>query len=84
MNKYRVDRVAKDSTICPCGMNSILHIGDNLSKARQYFLVSRSGFDTWNKPDASYGVALSQWNDVKRDYVRIGFKDSYGSIFMTV
>ena len=59
MNKYRVDR--NNSSTVPCGMNSILYIGDNLVEARRQFELALTGFDWWGKVDGSYGVILSQW-----------------------
>lgn len=66
-NTYRVDRV--NSYRVPCGVNSIIYIGDNWEKARRIFAVTRQGTDTWGAPNAAYGVILSMWDDTKRDYV---------------
>jgi hypothetical protein len=82
MNHYRVDRVAEVSDVCPCGMNSILYLGNDMSEARKVFLHSRSGIDTWGKQNKGYGVGLYRWHEKMREYLRIGFKDSHGSVYM--
>ena len=60
MNKYRVDRNNKRHV--PCGMNSIIYLGDNLSEAKRRFQQTLTGFDWWSKVDNNYGVILSEWN----------------------
>lgn len=68
MNNYRVDR--NDSEVrTPCGMNSLLYLGDSWDKARQIFNAADVGLDAWNQPNSRYGVTLSVWNDDKRDYI---------------
>ena len=67
MNKYRVDRV--NSKIVPCGMNSILYIGDSFKQALAVYNRSDIGLDWWNKPNITYGVILSIWDDANREYV---------------
>jgi hypothetical protein len=65
--KYRVDRVTNART--PCGMNSIRYIGDNWNVARALFDRISTGLDTWDQPNADYGVILSVWDESRRDYV---------------
>lgn len=67
MNKYRVDRSNTLST--PCGMNSLLYIGDNWDDARQVYNYVDTGKDAWNQPNDAYGVILSVWSDNLRDYI---------------
>lgn len=64
---FRVDRV--NSMRVPCGMNSIIHISNNWKQARKAFNSSIPGIDKWDKPNTTYGVVLSVWDDNKRDYV---------------
>jgi hypothetical protein len=66
-NKYRVDRNDSTETV-PCGMNSLIYLGDSLSQATKAYMAANTGLDAWNKPNPSYGVTLSKWNDVKNDY----------------
>ena len=61
MNTYRVDRNNRNTV--PCGMNSILYIGDNLVEARKRFELALTGFDCWGKVNSTYGVILSEWRD---------------------
>ena len=67
MNNYRVDR--NDSLIVPCGMNSILYIGDNRNKAISIFKRALIGLDTWCGENHGYGVLFSKWDDKKNDYI---------------
>lgn len=60
MNKYRVDR--NDSKSVPCGMNSIVYIGDNKRKARLTFVESNIGIDTWGQSNPDHGLTLSEHN----------------------
>ena len=60
MNKYRVDRNNKRHV--PCGMNSIIYIGNNLIEAKRRYQQTLTGFDWWSKVDNNYGVILSEWN----------------------
>jgi hypothetical protein len=80
MNTYRIDRATDKRT--PCGMNSIVYIGDNIREARKSFFNTVAGFDTWNKQNADYGILFSKWNIAKCDYVCVGFKDSLGSLYL--
>lgn len=73
MNKYRVDRNNKRHV--PCGMNSIIYIGNDLNEAKRRFQQTLTGFDCWSKVDNNYGVILSEWNGT--DYSII---DSKGNI----
>ena len=57
--KFRVDRA--DSTRVPCGMNSILYLGDSWSEARRVYAHTEPGRDMWNQPNERYGVILSVW-----------------------
>jgi len=67
-NTYRVDR--NDSQVTtPCGMNSLLYIGDSWKKARTIFNQAEPHKDAWNRPNATYGVTLAVWSENKRDYV---------------
>lgn len=59
MSDYRVDRV--DSKHVPCGMNSILYIGNNFNKAIKIFNEAKTGFNQYNEKDESYGVVISKW-----------------------
>ena len=67
MNTYRVDR--SDSLNVPCGMNSILYIGDNRNKAISIFKRALIGLDTWCGENHGYGVLFSKWDDKKNDYI---------------
>lgn len=60
MNTYRVDR--NNAPVTPCGMNSILYIGDNYQQARKVYDAAQTGLDAWGQPNATYGVVLSVWN----------------------
>jgi hypothetical protein len=66
--KYRVD-VSQSPSIVPVGMNSLKYLGDNWDKACGAFFVTPPGINAWNRPDESYGVILSIWDESKRDYV---------------
>lgn len=70
MNTYRVDR--NDCPKTPCGMNSIVYIGDSLGIAKRTFNITRPNIDTWGKEDETYGVVLSRWNG--NDYAVIDYK----------
>lgn len=61
MNRYRVDR--NNDGHVPCGMNSIIYLGDNLSEAKRRFQQTLTGFDCWGKVNSTYGVILSEWRD---------------------
>ena len=66
MNNYRVDR-AMSATV-PCGMNSILYIGDSWREARRVYAATAPGKDAWGQPNDAYGVLLSVWSDNLRWY----------------
>ena len=66
--KYRVDRMHKDETRVPCGMNTIRFYGDNKHKALKCFADENTGIDTWGKLNGHYGIVLSEWNHTNRDY----------------
>jgi hypothetical protein len=68
MNKYRVD-INNNTRIVPCGMTSILYIGDNWESARGVLAQATTGVDSWGNPNSLYGVTLSVWSDDKRDYI---------------
>lgn len=69
MNKYRADRVHKDSAKrVPCGTNSIVAIGDNRNTITKQFNKAVPGFDDWNRPNPDYGLMLSEWDEGKREY----------------
>lgn len=65
--QYRVDRT--DSLTAPCGMSSILYLGDSLREARKVLAAHDAGIDKWNQPNDKYGVVLFEWNPLKYDYV---------------
>ena len=56
MNKYRVDRNNKRHV--PCGMNSIIYIGNNLIEAKRRYQLALTGFDCWGKVNNNYGIVL--------------------------
>jgi hypothetical protein len=64
---YRVDRA--NSEFVPCGMNSIQYLGSSFKEARKVFNSIPSGYDVWNKPNSTYGLILSIWNEDTQDYV---------------
>lgn len=66
--KYRVDRMHKDETRVPCGMNSLRFLGDREHKALECFADENTGIDTWGKSNGQYGLVLSEWNNDTRDY----------------
>jgi len=68
MNNYRVDR-AIEGLSPPCGMNSILYIGDSLNDALSVFHHATGGKDAWNQPNRDYGVMLSIWHPNRMDYI---------------
>lgn len=57
---YRVDRA--DSLHVPCGMNSILYLGNSAKDAQAAFYAAPTGLDPFNKPNSAYGLLLSRWN----------------------
>lgn len=62
-NKYRVDRNACALGVSvPCGMNSLLYLGDNALEARKAFDVAEPGLDSWGRPNATFGVTMAVWN----------------------
>ena len=69
MSQYRVDRV--DSRTVPCGMNSILYLGDNWNAAMRVFSKAETGLDAWKQPNPAYGDVLSSWRGQRLtgDYV---------------
>jgi hypothetical protein len=69
MNRYRVDR--NNEPRAPCGMNSLIYLGDSYPAALRVFHSTKPGFDSWAKPNPKYGVVLSQWNEEKRDYTTL-------------
>jgi len=73
MNTYRVDRNDSKSNV-PCGMNSILYIGDSLRQAERVFNNAEAGINSWNQANANYGVTLSTWDSGRNDYVVKRFK----------
>lgn len=72
MNDYRVDRA--DSKRTPCGMNSIMWIGNSEHQARVAFEMTEPGKDAWGKESATYGVILSRWSYAEGDYIVIASK----------
>jgi hypothetical protein len=67
-NQYRVDR-ALEALSPPCGMNSILYVGDNYPLAMRVFHATTGGKDAWNVPNRDYGVMLSIWHPERGVYV---------------
>lgn len=66
--KYRVDRNACALGVrVPCGMNSLLYLGDSYRDASRAFEAAQPGIDSWGKPNATFGVTLAVWNG--NDYV---------------
>ena len=61
MNDYRIDRANR--RITPCGMNSILYIGDSHLKAEEVFHNAELGRDAWNNPNNEYGIIFSVWRN---------------------
>ena len=61
MTTYRVDRA--DSLRVPCGTNSLLYLGNRAADAQAAFYAASTGLDPWGKPDPTYGLLLSRWND---------------------
>lgn len=72
MNTYRVDR--NDQKRTPCGMNSILYIGDSRIEAQNAFARAETRLNSWGCPNPAYGVILSKWDSSARDYVVIDSK----------
>ncbi len=68
--KYRVDRARHKVT--PCGMNSIVYIGDNRKQAQEAFEQAEIGLNEWNQPNSQFGVVLSVWQD--QAYEVIGYR----------
>lgn len=69
---YRVDRTDQPRT--PCGMNSIIYLGDDPYDARAVFESANPGFTGWNEESATHGVVLSRWSYAEGDYVVIASK----------
>jgi hypothetical protein len=59
MNRFRVDR--SDGLYVPCGMNSILYIGDSERLALRAFAQAQPGLNKSSQPNDSYGVVFSEW-----------------------
>lgn len=72
MSDYRVDLV--DSMSVPCGMNSIVYIGDDPTDARATFMVTPVGLDAWGRQNGHYGVVLSRWSYAEGDYIILDSK----------
>jgi len=68
MNKYRVDR-NKSADSVPCGMNSLIHLGDSFNVAKDYFRKTTPGLDTRGQPNLLYGVTLAAWDESELKYV---------------
>lgn len=67
-NTYRVDR-HDNTTLVPCGMNSIRYVGNSLKEAIKTFDSLKPGKDSWEKENKSYGVIISKWSQEKNDYI---------------
>lgn len=65
MNTYRVDRVSQP--VVPCGMASIVYVGDSWRAAKKAYERTKPGVSPWGVADDLYGVVLSVWdgNDYK-------------------
>jgi hypothetical protein len=74
MNNYRVDR-AVEALSPPCGMNSILYVGDSHDEALRIFKYAEGGKDAWNQPDRNCGVMLSMWDAGRNMYVTKRWKN---------
>lgn len=72
MNKYRVDRA--NCRVTPCGMNSLLYLGDDIHEAFDAFDGAETGIGNWGQPCPLYGVLLSSWNPETNAYVVISHK----------
>lgn len=66
MNIYRVDRL--NCLSIPCGMTSIVYIGDSFTEANKAFSSVDPGVNAWGQKDKSFGVVLSEWEDYRKDY----------------
>lgn len=60
----------------PCGMNSIVYVGDNYATAMHVYNFITGGKDAWNQPNPEYGVGLSLWNPDRREYVTKRWKSA--------
>lgn len=72
MNEYRVDLA--NSKRVPCGMNSIVYLGESAIDARAAFMVTPVGIDDWGQQNGHYGVVLSRWSYAEGDYIIIDSK----------
>jgi hypothetical protein len=70
--KYRVDRV--DTLTAPCGMTSIIYLGDSKRDATQVLLDADLKLDKWNRHNDRYGVALFEWDINRQDYIAISWR----------
>jgi len=68
MARFRVDR-NKSRTKVPCGMNSIIYVGDQFNVAYAIFKESFPGIDEWGQVDKLYCVTLAEWSSFKKDYI---------------
>lgn len=71
MNDYRVDR-AREGLSPPCGMNSIVYVGESLNDALRVFHATTGGKDGWGNSHgdyADYGVMLSMWHPERNAYI---------------
>jgi hypothetical protein len=60
MSTYRVDR-NPSQTSTPCGMNSLLYLGDSHRQALRAFNAASPGINDWGQPNPDYGVTLAVW-----------------------
>ncbi len=70
--KYRVDRV--DTLTAPCGMTSIIYLGDSKRDATQVLLDADLKRDAWGKHNDRYGVVLFEWYDLGKRYTPISWR----------
>ena len=71
---YRVDR-AREALSPPCGMSSILYVGNDYDEALRVYLETTGGKDAWGKPDQTYGVMLSMWHPERNVYITKRWKN---------
>jgi len=72
MNTYRVDRAPEGPT--PCGMVSILYLGDDIEEALTVYNYVSGGRSPWGSERPDYGVMLSAWNPNLGNYIPKRFK----------
>lgn len=66
--RYRVDRSHDDNV--PCGMNGMLYYGNSFEEAQRIFLSNKSRHTSWNVPNNSWRLLLSEYHDKQGFVVR--------------